>query len=119
MALFARRFHWAFLTCSASFLFADFIGPVAIAVAHQSQQPEAQDPRTSDEAADIDAFLDAHPEIDAQLRTNPLLIITTLRRRAKSQGSRPTSSAAKAAALPAKRVSEEKTIVRRRAKTTT
>jgi hypothetical protein len=74
MALFARRFHWAFLTCSASFLFADFIGPVAIAVSHQSQQPEAQDPRTSDEAADFDAFLDAHPEIDAQLRTNPLLI---------------------------------------------
>ena len=74
MALFARRFHWAFLTCSASFLFADFIGPVAIAGAHQSQQPEAQDPRTSDEAADFDAFLDAHPEIDTQLRTNPLLI---------------------------------------------
>jgi phage-related protein len=75
MAGFARRFHWAFLTYSASFLFANFMGLVANVDAHQSQQrPEAQDPGISSEAANFDAFLDTHREIDAQLRTNPLLI---------------------------------------------
>jgi phage-related protein len=74
MAGFARRFHWAFLTCSASFLFAYFIGLAANLDAHQSQRPEAQDPGISSEAANFDAFLDMHPEIDAQLRTNPVLI---------------------------------------------
>jgi hypothetical protein len=33
-----------------------------------------QDPPISAEAANFDAFLDTHHEIDAQLRTNPLLI---------------------------------------------
>jgi hypothetical protein len=74
MLVFARRFHSAFLTCSASLLFANFFGPVTTVDAHQSQQPELQDPGTSAEAANFDAFLDTHPEIDAQLRTNPLLI---------------------------------------------
>jgi hypothetical protein len=74
MAAFSRRFRWAFLTSSASFLFADFIGAVATADVHQSQQSEAQDRSTSAEARNFDAFLDAHPDIDAQLRTNPLLI---------------------------------------------
>jgi len=74
MAAFSRRFRWVFLTCSASFLFADFIGAGATADAHQSQQSKAQDPSTSAGASNFDGFLDAHPDIDAQLRTNPLLI---------------------------------------------
>src|SRR5215472_13817325 len=74
MLVFAKRFHWAFLACSASFLFANFNGPLTAVDAHQSQQPEVPDPRTSAEAANFDAFLDTYPEIDAQLRTNPLLI---------------------------------------------
>ncbi len=74
MAGFARRFHWAFLTCSASFLFANFTKLVTNVDAQQSQRREAQDPGISSEAANFDAFLNAHPEIDAQLRTNPQLI---------------------------------------------
>jgi phage-related protein len=74
MVVFGRRFHWSFLTLSASLLSANFIGPVTTASAQQSQQPGVQDPRTPAETAGFDAFLDAHPEIDAQLRTNPSLI---------------------------------------------
>jgi len=74
MLEFARRCHWALLACSTSFLLADFIGHVTTVDAQQSQSREAQDPRTSAEAASFDGFLDTHPEIDAQLRSNPLLI---------------------------------------------
>src|SRR5215472_3055941 len=74
MLAFARGFHWAFLACSSSFLLASFIGPLLNVDSHPSPQPELQDPSTSAEAANFDAFLDTHPEIDAQLRSNPLLI---------------------------------------------
>jgi len=71
----ARRFDWTFLACSA-FACVNFFSfaPITTAGAHQTAQVAAQDPKASSEAADFDAFLDAHPDIDAQLRTNPLLI---------------------------------------------
>jgi hypothetical protein len=71
MAAFSRRFHWGFLTF---WLFTNYIGAAAIAGGYPCQQPEAQDPSTSPETSNFDAFLDTHPDIDAQLRTNPLLI---------------------------------------------
>ena len=74
MLVFARAFRWVFFACSSSFLLANLIGPLTTVAAHQSPQPEVQDPGASAEAANFDAFLDTHPEIDAQLRTNPLLI---------------------------------------------
>ena len=72
MVVFGRPFDWVFLTFSASFLSANFIGLAANTRAQPSQQREAQDSRTSE--ADFDAFLDTHPQIDAQLRSNPSLI---------------------------------------------
>jgi hypothetical protein len=74
MLVFARAFRWVFFACSSSFLLANLIGPLTTVAAHQSPQPEVQDPGASAEAANFDAFLDTHPEIDAQLRTNPSLV---------------------------------------------
>src|SRR6516164_1911555 len=49
MLVFARHVHWPFGVCSAFVFFANFIGPVTTVDAHQSQQPEVLDPRTSAE----------------------------------------------------------------------